>query len=81
MERSQARNQLFFWGLFALITVGVFVLSIIQGLAMGVFYVLAGVPYAGFWTMLSIALSVIPLVGIILIHSGGRRSDARCWNV
>ena len=48
---------------------------------MGVFYVLAGVPYGGFWTMLSIALSVIPLVGIILTHSGGRRSDARCWNV
>jgi predicted PurR-regulated permease PerM len=46
---------------------GMFVLSILQGLAMGVFYVLAGVPYAGFWTMLSIALSVIPMVGISLI--------------
>jgi len=46
---------------------GIFVLSIIQGLAMGVFYVLAGVPYAGFWTMLSIALSVIPLVGVSFI--------------
>jgi predicted PurR-regulated permease PerM len=46
---------------------GIFVLSIIQGLAMGVFYVLAGVPYAGFWTVLSIGLSVIPMVGISFI--------------
>jgi len=46
---------------------GIFGLSIIQGLAMGVFYVLARIPYAGFWTMLSIALSVIPLVGIALV--------------
>ena len=46
---------------------GIFVLSIIQGLAMGVFYVLAGVPYAGFWTVLSIALSVIPLVGVSFV--------------
>ena len=46
---------------------GIFVLSIIQGLAMGVFYVLARIPYAGFWTMLSIALSVVPMVGISLV--------------
>ncbi|MEA1978384.1 MAG: AI-2E family transporter, partial [Chloroflexota bacterium] len=46
---------------------GIFVLSIIQGLAMGVVFVLAGVPSAGLWTMLSIALSIIPLVGVSLI--------------
>ena len=46
---------------------GIFVISIIQGLAMGVFYILAGVPYAVFWTALSIAFSVLPLVGISLI--------------
>jgi len=44
--------------------VGIFVLSFIQGLSMGVFYVLAGIPYAALWTVLSIALSVLPLVGI-----------------
>lgn len=46
---------------------GIFVLSIIQGLAMGVVFILAGVPSAGLWTMLSIALSIIPLVGISLV--------------
>lgn len=45
----------------------IFVISIVQGLAMGVFYILAGVPYAVFWTALSIAFSVLPLVGISLI--------------
>jgi predicted PurR-regulated permease PerM len=46
---------------------GIFVLSFVQGLAMGVFYVLAGVPYAVFWAALSIAFSVLPLVGISLV--------------
>ena len=62
---------------------GIFVLSFIQGGAMGIFYTIAGVPYAAFWTMLSIALSVLPLVGIsfvvlpmsiILILNGDVRS-------
>jgi len=47
--------------------VGIFVLSFIQGIAMGIFYILAGIPYAAFWTALSIALSVLPLVGISFI--------------
>jgi predicted PurR-regulated permease PerM len=46
---------------------GIFVLSFVQGSTMGVFYVLAGIPYAAFWTALSIAFSVLPLVGISLI--------------
>ena len=46
---------------------GIFVLSFIQGGAMGIIYTLAGIPYAAFWTMLSIALSVLPLVGISFI--------------
>jgi predicted PurR-regulated permease PerM len=46
---------------------GIFVLSFLQGIAMGIFYALAGIPYAAFWTVLSIALSVLPLVGISFI--------------
>ena len=46
---------------------GIFVLSFVQGIIMGVFYVLAGIPYAAFWTALSIAFLVLPLVGISLI--------------
>lgn len=46
---------------------GIFVLSFIQGSVMGFFYVLAGIPYPAFWTALSIAFSVLPLVGISLI--------------
>ena len=46
---------------------GIFVLSFVQGISMGFFYVLAGIPYAAFWTALSIAFSVLPLVGISLI--------------
>jgi predicted PurR-regulated permease PerM len=47
--------------------VGIFVLSFIQGLAMGLFYALAGIPYAALWTVLSIAFAVLPLVGISFI--------------
>jgi len=47
--------------------VGIFVVSFIQGLSMGLFYVLAGIPYAALWTVLSIALAVLPLVGISFI--------------
>ena len=46
---------------------GIFVISFVQGLAMGVIYLLAGVPYAVFWTAISIAFSILPLVGISLI--------------
>ena len=47
--------------------VGIFVLSFIQGLSMGMFYVLAGILYPALWTVLSIILSTLPLVGISFI--------------
>ena len=46
---------------------GVFLLAILQGLIMGVFYRLAGVPFAMFWTLLSMAFAVLPVVGISFI--------------
>lgn len=46
---------------------GVFLLAILQGLIMGVFYWLAGVPFAIFWTLLSMAFAVLPVVGISFI--------------
>jgi len=46
---------------------GVFLLAIIQGLIMGVFYWLAGIPFATFWTLLSMAFAVLPVVGISFI--------------
>lgn len=46
---------------------GVFLLAILQGLIMGVFYWLADIPFAFFWTLLSIAFAVLPVVGISFI--------------
>jgi predicted PurR-regulated permease PerM len=46
---------------------GVFLLAIIQGLIMGVFYWLAGVPFNVFWTLLSMAFAILPVVGISFI--------------
>lgn len=46
---------------------GVFLLAIIQGLIMGVFYWLAGVPFIIFWTLLSMAFAILPVVGISFI--------------
>lgn len=46
---------------------GVFLLAIIQGLIMGVFYWLAGVNFALFWTLLSMAFAMLPVVGISFI--------------
>jgi predicted PurR-regulated permease PerM len=43
---------------------GVFLIAIIQGAAMGVFYWLAGLPYVFMLTIVSIVLAMIPLVGI-----------------
>jgi predicted PurR-regulated permease PerM len=43
---------------------GVFLIAIIQGAAMGVFFWLAGVPYVLLLTILSMLLAMIPLVGI-----------------
>jgi predicted PurR-regulated permease PerM len=46
---------------------GTFVIAITQGLAMGLVFWLAGVPYALFLTLLSMFLSLVPLIGISLI--------------
>lgn len=46
---------------------GVFLLAIIQGLIIGVFYWLAGVPFTIFWTLLSMAFAILPVVGISFI--------------
>lgn len=46
---------------------GVFVISVVQGLAAGATYVIAGVPYAGFWTLVATVVSVIPLIGVSLV--------------
>ena len=46
---------------------GVFLLAVIQGLIMGIFYWLAGVPFAFFFTLLSMAFALLPVVGISFI--------------
>jgi predicted PurR-regulated permease PerM len=46
---------------------GVFLLAILQGLIMGLFYWLASVPFAWFWAILSMAFAVLPVVGISFI--------------
>ena len=46
---------------------GVFLLAILQGLIMGVFYWLAKAPVPIFWTMLSMAFAILPVVGISFI--------------
>jgi predicted PurR-regulated permease PerM len=43
---------------------GVFLIAVIQGAAMGIFYWLAGLPYVFMFTILSMLLAMIPLVGI-----------------
>jgi len=43
---------------------GVFLIAIIQGAAMGIFYWLSGLPYVFMFTILSMVLAMIPLVGI-----------------
>jgi predicted PurR-regulated permease PerM len=46
---------------------GVFFLAILQGLIMGGFYWLANIPFATFWTVLSMAFAILPVVGISFI--------------
>ncbi len=46
---------------------GIFLLTIVQGLLMGIFYWLAGIPFAFFWTILSIGFGVLPVVGISFV--------------
>jgi predicted PurR-regulated permease PerM len=43
---------------------GVFLIAIIQGAAMGVFYWLTGLPYVFLFSLLSMLLAMIPMVGI-----------------
>ncbi len=43
---------------------GVFLIAIIQGIAMAIFFWLAGVPYVLLFAILSMLLAVIPMVGI-----------------
>ncbi|PWH16768.1 MAG: hypothetical protein DDG58_09325 [Ardenticatenia bacterium] len=50
---------------------GMFVLAVIQGLVMGLFFWLAGVKYASFWTLLSIFMAMLPLgCGVIAVPVG-----------
>jgi predicted PurR-regulated permease PerM len=46
---------------------GVFLVAFIQGLIMGFFYWLAGVPYWTFFMLLSMAFALLPVVGISYI--------------
>jgi predicted PurR-regulated permease PerM len=46
---------------------GVFLLAVIQGAIMGVFYWLAGVPFTIFFTLLSMVFAILPVVGISFI--------------
>ncbi len=46
---------------------GTFVIAIVQGLAMGLILWVAGVPYTMFLTLISIFLSMVPVVGISLL--------------
>jgi predicted PurR-regulated permease PerM len=46
---------------------GIFLLTILQGLLMGVFYWIAGIPFAFFWTLMSIVFGVMPVVGISFV--------------
>lgn len=46
---------------------GTFVIAIVSGLAMGLVFWIAGVPYTMFLTLLSMFLSLVPLIGISLL--------------
>jgi predicted PurR-regulated permease PerM len=46
------------------LVLGVFLIAIIQGLAMGIVYWIAGLPYVFLLTLLSMLLAMIPMVGI-----------------
>jgi predicted PurR-regulated permease PerM len=46
---------------------GTFIIAIAQGLAMGLVLWVAGVPYTMFLTLLSMFLSLVPLIGISLV--------------
>jgi predicted PurR-regulated permease PerM len=46
---------------------GTFVIAITQGLAMGFVFWLAGVPFVMFLTLMSMLLSLVPLIGVSLV--------------
>jgi predicted PurR-regulated permease PerM len=46
---------------------GLFVIAIVQGLAMGAVLWIAGVPFALFFTIISMFLSLVPFIGISLV--------------
>jgi predicted PurR-regulated permease PerM len=46
------------------LVLGVFLIAIIQGVAMGFFFWIAGLPYVFLFTLLSMFLALIPMVGI-----------------
>jgi predicted PurR-regulated permease PerM len=46
------------------LVLGVFLIAILQGLAMGIVYWIAGLPYIFLFTLLSMLLAMIPMVGI-----------------
>jgi predicted PurR-regulated permease PerM len=46
---------------------GTFLIALTQGVAMGVVFWLAGVPYVMFLTIISMFLSLVPLIGISLV--------------
>ena len=46
---------------------GTFVIALTQGLAMGLVFLLAGVPYVMLLTILSMFLSLVPLIGVSLV--------------
>lgn len=46
---------------------GNFVIAITQGLAMGLVFWIAGVPFAMFLTLVSMLLSLVPLIGVSLV--------------
>ena len=46
------------------LVLGVFLIAIIQGAAMGIFFWIAGLPYVFLLTLLSMLLAMIPMVGI-----------------
>lgn len=46
---------------------GTFVIAFVQGLAMGLVFLIAGVPFVLFLTLLSMLLSLVPLIGVSLV--------------
>ena len=46
---------------------GLFVIAIVQGLAMGLVLWIAGVPFVMFFTLISMFLSLVPFIGISLV--------------